>query len=310
MILALTLLAALAVGVSLGLLGGGGSILTVPILVYVAGVETKQAIAMSLFVVGATSLAGVVPHARAKRVRWRTGLLFGGAGMAGAYAGGRLAAYIPAGVLLAAFAVMMAVTAVAMLRGRRAPEGGHAERPVFRILAEGVTVGLVTGLVGAGGGFLVVPALVLLGGLSMPAAVGTSLLVIAMKSFAGLAGYLSAVQIDWPLTLAVTGAAVLGGVAGSRLAGRADPERLRRAFGWFVLVMAAFVVTQEAPAAVRDAVFGTPLGWAASGAVTVAAAGAALLLKRRRGRRERGSGRPEAPSGADAGRAPAPERVR
>ncbi|TDE22722.1 sulfite exporter TauE/SafE family protein [Actinomadura sp. 6K520] len=308
MTLALTLLAALAVGVSLGLLGGGGSILTVPILVYVAGVETKQAIAMSLFVVGATSLAGVVPHARAKRVRWRTGLLFGGAGMAGAYAGGRLAAYIPAGVLLAAFAVMMAVTAVAMLRGRHAPTGEHTERPVFRILAEGVTVGLVTGLVGAGGGFLVVPALVLLGGLSMPAAVGTSLLVIAMKSFAGLAGYLSAVQIDWPLTLAVTGAAVLGGVAGSRLAGRVEPERLRRAFGWFVLVMAGFVVTQEAPAAVRDAVFGTPLGWAASGAGTVAVA--ALLLKRRRGRRERGSGRPEASSGADAEHAPAPERVR
>jgi uncharacterized membrane protein YfcA len=279
MTLALTLIASLAIGVSLGLLGGGGSILTVPILVYVAGVEAKQAIAMSLFVVGVTSLAGIVPHARAGRVRWRTGLLFGGAGMAGAYAGGRLAAYIPGGVLLAAFAVMMAVTAVAMLRSRRTPTGGHAERPVFRILAEGVTVGLVTGLVGAGGGFLVVPALVLLGGLSMPVAVGTSLLVIAMKSFAGLAGYLSSVHIDWPLTFAVTGAAVLGGLAGSRLAGRVDPERLRKAFGWFVLVMAAVVVTQQAPDPVRHALFATPLGWAVLGAVTVAAA--AALLKHR-----------------------------
>ncbi|MEU8344823.1 sulfite exporter TauE/SafE family protein [Spirillospora sp. NPDC048832] len=301
MTLALTLLAALTVGVSLGLLGGGGSILTVPILVYVAGVETKQAIAMSLFVVGATSVAGVLPHARAGRVRWRTGLLFGGAGMAGAYAGGRLAAYIPAGVLLAAFAVMMAVTAIAMLRSRPAPTGVYAERPIVRILAEGVTVGLVTGLVGAGGGFLVVPALVLLGGLSMPVAVGTSLLVIAMKSFAGLAGYLSSVHIDWPLTLAVTAAAVLGGLAGSRLAGRVDPQRLRQAFGWFVLVMAAFVVTQEAPAAVRHAVFGTPAGWAAGGAVTVAAA--ALLLKRRSRRRE-------APPSVGAERADTPERVR
>ncbi|XRQ09129.1 sulfite exporter TauE/SafE family protein [Actinomadura welshii] len=287
MTLALTLLASLAVGVSLGLLGGGGSILTVPILVYVAGVEAKQAIAMSLFVVGATSLAGVLPHARAGHVRWRTGLLFGGAGMAGAYAGGRLAAYIPAGVLLAAFAVMMAVTAVAMLRDRGAPTGGHAERPTFRILAEGATVGLVTGLVGAGGGFLVVPALVLLGGLSMPAAVGTSLLVIAMKSFAGLAGYLAGVSIDWPLTLAVTGAAVLGGVAGSRLAGRIDPQRLRQAFGWFVLVMAALVVTQQAPDALRHTLFGTPAGWAVLGAVTVAATAALLWYRTKRHRTKR-----------------------
>jgi len=281
MTLALTLLATLAVGVSLGLLGGGGSILTVPILVYVAGVETKQAIAMSLFVVGATSLAGVLPHARAGRVRWRTGLLFGGAGMAGAFAGGRLAAYIPGGVLLAAFAVMMAVTALAMLRGRPAPTGGHTERPLSRILAEGVTVGLVTGLVGAGGGFLVVPALVLLGGLSMPVAVGTSLLVIAMKSFAGLAGYLSSVQLDWPLTLAVTGAAVLGGVAGSRLADRIDPDRLRQAFAWFVLVMAAFMVTQEAPPALRHALFSTPGGAAALGTATLAAAVALLKYSRK-----------------------------
>ncbi|QKW35574.1 sulfite exporter TauE/SafE family protein [Actinomadura sp. NAK00032] len=273
MTLALTLVAALAVGAALGLLGGGGSILTVPILVYVAGVDAKQAIAMSLFVVGATSLAAVLPHARARRVRWRTGLLFGGAGMAGAYAGGRLAAVIPAGVLLAAFALMMAVTAVAMLRDRPAPAGGHADRPLLRILAEGATVGLVTGLVGAGGGFLVVPALVLLGGLSMPVAVGTSLLVIAMKSFAGLAGYLAGVHIDWSLTLAVTGAAVLGSIAGSRLAGRIDPQRLRQAFGWFVLVMAAFVLTQEAPSSIRHAVLATPAGWAAAAAlITMAAA--------------------------------------
>ncbi|MFA1547914.1 sulfite exporter TauE/SafE family protein [Actinomadura chokoriensis] len=301
MTLALTLLAALAVGVSLGLLGGGGSILTVPVLVYVAGVEAKQAIAMSLFVVGATALVGVLPHARAGRVRWRTGLLFGGAGMVGAYAGGRLAAFLPAGVLLAAFAVMMAVTATAMLRRRSAPAGGPVERPIVRILAEGMTVGIVTGLVGAGGGFLVVPALVILGGLSMPVAVGTSLMVIAMKSFAGLAGYLYSVHLDWPLTFAVTGAAVLGGLAGSRLAGRVDPQRLRQAFGWFVLVMAGVVVTQQAPDAARHALFGTPGGWAALAAVTVAVA-AALLKQRTRRRRPsvRGEGEP----------APVPEPLR
>ncbi|TYK46080.1 sulfite exporter TauE/SafE family protein [Actinomadura decatromicini] len=280
MTLALTLAAALAIGVSLGLLGGGGSILTVPLLVYVAGVDTKQAIAMSLFVVGATALAGVLPHARAGRVRWRTGLLFGAAGMAGAYGGGRLAAYLPAGALLAAFAVMMAVTAAAMLRRRDrddAPADRPAGRPVARIVLEGVSVGLVTGLVGAGGGFLVVPALVLLGGLSMPTAVGTSLLVIAMKSFAGLAGYLHGVQLDWRLTLAVTAAAVLGGVPGSRLAGRVDPARLRRAFGWFVLVMAAFVLAGQAPPEARHALTAIP-GTGVALAVTTLVVGAVAVL--------------------------------
>ncbi|MEU8801029.1 sulfite exporter TauE/SafE family protein [Spirillospora sp. NPDC048819] len=303
MALALTLAAALAVGVSLGLLGGGGSILTVPILVYVAGVETKQAIAMSLFVVGATALAGVLPHARAGRVRWRTGLVFGGAGMAGAYAGGRLAAHIPSTVLLAAFAVMMAVTALAMLRSRPAPTGGPVERPMPRILAEGLAVGVVTGLVGAGGGFLVVPALVLLGGLSMPVAVGTSLMVIAMKSFAGLAGYLHSVDLDWPLTLAVTGAAVLGALAGAWPAGRIDPVRLRQAFGWFVLVMAAIVLTQQAPAAARHALFATPGGWAALAAVTVSFTVAVAFQKRKTKRRE-----PSA--GGEQGHATRPEPVR
>lgn len=279
MTLALTLAAALAIGASLGLLGGGGSILTVPLLVYVADVPAKQAIAMSLFVVGATALAGVLPHARAGRVRWRTGLPFGAAGMAGAYGGGRLAAFIPAGTLLAVFAVMMAVTAAAMLRRRRpAPRADdRARRPVVRILVEGVSVGLVTGLVGAGGGFLVVPALVLLGGLSMPAAVGTSLLVIAMKSFAGLAGYLHGVQVDWRLTLAVTGAAVLGGVPGSRLAGRVDPARLRRAFGWFVLVMAAFVLAGQAPPAARHVLTAMSGGGTALTVLALAAGAAAVL---------------------------------
>ncbi|GAB4003964.1 sulfite exporter TauE/SafE family protein [Glycomyces albus] len=180
------LVAAVAIGMMLGLLGGGGSILTVPALVYLAGVEPKAAIAMSLFIVGTTSLIAMGVHARAGRVRWRTGLLFGAAGMAGAYTGGRIAEYVPGPVLLGGFAVMMVLTAVAMIRSRAEPEAAPPRRPVARILAEGAAVGLVTGLVGAGGGFLVVPALVLLGGLSMPTAIGTSLLVIAAKSFAGL----------------------------------------------------------------------------------------------------------------------------
>ena len=191
--IALTVGLAVFVGIALGLLGGGGSILTVPLLAYVAGMDAKQAIATSLLVVGVTSAVGAISHARAGRVQWRTGLIFGGAGMAGAYLGGILARFIPGTVLLIGFALMMIATAIAMLRGRKTVAAGDTTHrmPVPKIVAEGLVVGLVTGLVGAGGGFLVVPALALLGGLPMPIAVGTSLIVIAMKSFAGLGGYLS-----------------------------------------------------------------------------------------------------------------------
>ncbi|WP_405093903.1 sulfite exporter TauE/SafE family protein [Micromonospora sp. NBC_01392] len=247
--LVLTLAGAVLIGVSLGLLGGGGSILAVPLLVYVAGLPAKEAIATSLLVVGATSAVGVLPHARAHRVRWRTGLIFGAAGMTGAYAGGRLAGFVPAGVLLTAFALMMLATAAAMIRGRRPVEGRPTPRelPTLRVILDGVVVGLVTGLVGAGGGFLVVPALALLGGLPMPVAVGTSLVVIAMKSFAGLAGYLSSVRIDWTLAAAVTVAAIVGSLLGGRLAGRIPEHVLRLSFGWFVVAMGGFVLARQLP---------------------------------------------------------------
>ena len=250
--IALTIALAVFVGVSLGLLGGGGSILTVPLLAYVAGLDAKQAIATSLLVVGVTSAVGAVSHARAGRVQWRTGLVFGMAGMAGAYAGGLLARFIPGTVLLIGFAVIMIATAVAMLRGRRDVGAVDAPRslPSFKIVLEGLVVGLVTGLVGAGGGFLVVPALALLGGLPMPVAVGTSLVVIAMKSFAGLAGYLSSVHIDWPLAVAVTAAALVGGLIGARLTAMVNPDALRKAFGWFVLAMSSVILSQEVHPAV------------------------------------------------------------
>jgi uncharacterized membrane protein YfcA len=243
----LTIGLAVFVGVALGLLGGGGSILTVPLLAYVAGMDAKQAIATSLLVVGVTSAVGAISHARAGRVQWRTGLIFGGAGMAGAYAGGVLARFIPGTVLLIGFALMMIATAVAMLRGRKTVETGTADHrlPTPKILAEGLVVGLVTGLVGAGGGFLVVPALVLLGGLPMPVAVGTSLIVIAMKSFAGLAGYLTSVSIDWTVALAVTAAAVAGALIGARLTALVNPDALRKGFGWFVLAMSSVILVQE-----------------------------------------------------------------
>ncbi|MTK01212.1 sulfite exporter TauE/SafE family protein [Micromonospora sp. CP22] len=245
--LALTLGLAVLIGISLGLLGGGGSILAVPLLVYVADLPAKEAIATSLLVVGVTSAVGALPYARAGRIRWRTGLIFGVAGMTGAYVGGRLAAFVPAAVLLTGFALMMLATAAAMIRGRRdVPDAPTSpELPLLRVVLDGTVVGLVTGLVGAGGGFLVVPALALLGGLPMPVAVGTSLVVIAMKSIAGLAGYLPSVSIDWSLAAAVTTAAVVGSLVGGRFAGRVAEAVLRTAFGWFVVVMGVFVLVQQ-----------------------------------------------------------------
>ena len=256
--IALTVVLAVFVGIALGLLGGGGSILTVPLLAYVAGMEAKQAIATSLLVVGTTSAVAAVSHARAGRVQWRTGLVFGAAGMAGAYAGGVLARFIPGTVLLIGFAVMMIATAIAMLRGRREigpADPGH-RIPVPKVVAEGLVVGLVTGLVGAGGGFLVVPALALLGGLPMPVAVGTSLVVIAMKSFAGFAGYLSSVSIDWKVAAMVTAAAVAGALVGARMTALVNPDSLRKTFGWFVLAMSSVILFEEVHPALGIAMAG------------------------------------------------------
>ena len=247
---ALVVVLSVVVGVSLGLLGGGGSILTLPLLRYGLGMEAHSAVALSLLVVGTTSAAALIPHALKGRVRWRTGALFGVAGMTGAYLAGRLAHLIPAPVLLIAFGVMMFVTAFAMLRGRKATPHGQpltAELPVVKVLAEGLVVGAVTGLVGAGGGFLVVPALVLLGGLPMNIAVGTSLLVIAMKSFAGFAGFAGHTPIDYSVGAWISAAAVVGSFGGSALVHRVPPKLLRRGFAWFVVAMALFLFAQELP---------------------------------------------------------------
>lgn len=161
------LLLAVLVGLSLGLLGGGGSILAVPILTYVVGMAPREAIAASLFIVGVTSAVSVLGHARAGRVRWKTGAIFGVAGMVGAFVGGLVGGYVPGTVLMILFAVMMAATATAMIRARRKPGdgGGSTELPLVRVIGDGFLVGIATGLVGAGGGFLIVPALNLLGGL-------------------------------------------------------------------------------------------------------------------------------------------------
>lgn len=249
------LLLATLIGVSLGLLGGGGSILTVPTLLYVFRLPAREAIATSLLVVGTTSLAALVPHARAGRVQWKTGAVFGAASMLGAFGAGRFASRIPESVLLLGFGAMMVATAFAMMRGRRASSSAAssvaseppASLPIAKILAEGLVVGAVTGLVGAGGGFLVVPALVLLGKLPMGQAVATSLMVIAMKSFAGFAGYAGSVHVNVSLAAMVTAAAVIGSIGGGALVSRVHPESLRKGFGWFIVVMSIFVLGQEIP---------------------------------------------------------------
>ena len=183
-----------------------------------------------------------------------------------------LARFIPGTVLLVAFAVIMIAAGLAMLRGRKDTTGADGDQrlPVVRIALLGMAVGVISGLVGAGGGFLLVPALALLGGLPMPVAVGTSLVVIAMQSFAGFAGHLASEQIDWRLAAFITAAAVVGALIGGRLIAFVNPATLRQLFGWFVLLMASVILAQEVNPAV---------GAAAAG-LTVIAAGMSIACTR------------------------------
>lgn len=251
--LVLGLLLSVVVGVTLGFFGGGGSILMVPLLVYVIGLAPKSAIASSLVVVGAASASGAAHHWRAGHVQLRTALWFGSAGMAGAYLGGRAAAHVDGTLLLLLFAAMMAGTALAMWRGRRAPAAGAARPSRVRLLGQGLAVGTFTGLIGAGGGFLIVPALVLWGGLPMPTAVGTSLVIIVLNATAGFTGYLAHVRVDPTLVAGVTVAAIAGSLVGARLAHRVDPASLRRGFALLVLAMAGVIGVREADAWVDTA---------------------------------------------------------
>ncbi len=246
--LVLGLILALAIGLSLGLLGGGGSILTVPVLHYVLLVETHDSIAMSLVIVGVTSAVALVPHARRGCVKWRLGLGFGGASMLGAYAGGRIGALLPGGVLIAAFALLMLVAGTAMLvRARTAIHACTSDDVrLERMLAIGLGVGLVTGVLGAGGGFVIVPVLVLLGGLAIYEAVGTSLLVIAMNSAAALGGVVAAhTSIDLRIVAAVTAIAVGGSLVGVRVGRKLSAQHLQRAFGWFVIAVGVAMLARE-----------------------------------------------------------------
>ncbi len=245
---------AIAIGVSLGLLGSGGSILTVPVLVYLVGQDEKVAIAGSLFIVGSIALAGSLQFVRAGLINWRSVAIFGLPGMVGTYAGAAIAAYVSGLMQLALFAVVMLLASYLMLRPIKLADAEHAPRALWKIAGDGLVVGIITGLVGVGGGFLIVPALVLLGGLSMHQAVATSLVVIALKSFSGFYKYLDVLgdqdlRLDWPVLALVTVLGIAGSIAGSRLARRVHQDRLKRWFGYFLIVMGIYILARSLPGA-------------------------------------------------------------
>jgi hypothetical protein len=243
--LALAVAGGLAVGASLGFLGGGGTMLTLPLLLAL-GTAPKAAIALSLAVVAATAALAAARHARAGNVDWRSVALFGPATVAGGFAGGRAAGFVSGEALLLAFTGLMVAAGVAMLRARPLHAGRAAAgaRPLA-LLVLGAAIGAVTGLVGAGGGFLFVPSLALFGGLAMRCAIGTSLVLIAANSCAALLGHLAHVRPDLGLAGAITAAAAVGAWLGVALAGRAPEATLRPAFGVFVLAVAAWMLARS-----------------------------------------------------------------
>jgi uncharacterized protein len=231
------------IGLSLGMLGGGGSILTVPVLVYVMGFAAKPAIALSLPVVGITSFVGAVLHWRLGNVLLRTALPFGLLAMVGAFLGAKLAVFVSGATQLVLLSLVMLVAAALMMRPKRSAESSSRRSPsTLVIVPVALGVGLLTGLVGIGGGFLVVPALVLLAGVPMRQAVGTSLVVIAMNSASGFLGYLGKVAIDWAFLAGFAAVAVAGMLIGTALSRRVPQAALRRAFAVFLIATGSFVL--------------------------------------------------------------------
>ncbi len=242
-------LGALLVGISLGLLGSGGSILTVPVLVYLVHEPEKVAIAESLGIVGLISLAGAIPYAIKKRVHWKSVLYFGVPGMVGTYGGAFLAKYVSGTLQLLVFAGVMVVAAVMMYRDNTNIPGTQVvkDQAKYKMVLEGIGVGILTGFVGVGGGFLIVPALVLMGGLPISLAVGTSLLIISMKSFSGFYKYLDVLQsfdltVNWSLLLIFSGIGILGSYAGKRIGDKISQKGLKQGFAVFLMVMAAYII--------------------------------------------------------------------
>lgn len=254
-------IASILIGISLGLIGGGGSILTVPVLVYLFHVDPVQATAYSLFIVGASSLVGAWPKYKQGFVNLKTAIIFGIPSIASVYATRKfLVPSIPselgeiAGIaitksllMMMLFAVLMVAASFSMIRSKATKEETIEEQKFNypMILLEGALVGVLTGLVGAGGGFLIIPALVMLSKLPMKQAVGTSLLIIAAKSLIGFTGDLGNRSMDWTLLLSVTALAIAGIFLGDKLSKRIDGNKLKTGFGWFVLVMGLYIIAQQ-----------------------------------------------------------------
>ncbi len=256
-------IASILIGISLGLIGGGGSILTVPVLVYLFAVDAVTATAYSLFIVGASSLVGAWPKYKQGFVNLKTAIIFGIPSIASVYATRKfLVPAIPAEIgniagieitksllMMMLFAVLMVAASFSMIKTKKAEADSTEEaEQKFNypmILLEGALVGVLTGLVGAGGGFLIIPALVMLSKLPMKQAVGTSLLIIAAKSLIGFTGDLGNRTMDWTLLLSVTALAIVGIYIGDKLSKKIDGNKLKKGFGWFVLIMGLYIIAQQ-----------------------------------------------------------------
>ena len=244
MILAFAFILALVIGLSLGLLGSGGSIITLPVLVYVARVPAPQAVGMSLVIVGGTSALGSLLHLRRGDFDWRAATFFSVSGMIGAFVGAKFTHLVSAPMLMFLFGSLMLVVGTRMLRNDKVKAVAYKCRPL-RCLAIGVAVGVLTGFLGVGGGFIILPALVLFAGLEMKPAIGTSLAIIAVNCIGGLVGQLRYVNFDWRLTLGFLLAAIVGMFAGSALAKQLSAAVLRRGFAWCVVALGFGLVARN-----------------------------------------------------------------
>ncbi len=244
--LGLALLLAALVGISLGLLGSGGSIVTLPILVYVGRIPPHEAVGMSLLIVGATSALGALLNLRQQHFDIRAALFFAASGTVGAFIGSKFTHLVSSRVLLLCFGTLMLVIGARMLWRSELVSRNSSCKPL-RCLAIGLAVGLLTGFLGVGGGFVILPALVLFAGLEMRIAIGTSLAVIAVNSFAGLAGQLRYVNFNWPVTLAFMGSAGVGMLAGLAVAARVPSQLLRRGFACAVIALGLFLLAKNIP---------------------------------------------------------------
>jgi uncharacterized membrane protein YfcA len=236
---------ALVAGTVFGIFGAGGSILLVPILVYVLGVPIKAALGMSLLILTLTGGFATAAHARSRNVVWWIGLRWAGLGMLGAYGGGRVAELIPPHALLMIFATVVVVAALAMIRRPVPSPHADARIPMGKVVSIGLLLGFFTGMIGVGGGFLLVPALVLLCGIDIKHAIGTSLLIITINSFGGFLGFAAHESFDWRLTAVVGAFNAAGSVLGERLGKPLPGNRLRPAFGVFLLVVGAAMVVEN-----------------------------------------------------------------